>query len=90
MTMRKIQVFLRADQKAALKAIAARTGSKQSELIRKGIDLVIEQADGAHVDWREATRAAAGLWRDRTDLDALTDDLRAAAKRRFAAVYDGT
>ena len=88
MTMRKIQVFLRADQKAALRTISARTGRKQSDLIRKGVDLVIEQAEGAQVDWREATRAAAGMWRDRTDLEALTRELRAAARRRFPSVYD--
>ena len=90
MTMHKIQVFLREDQKAALKSIAARTRQRQSELIRKGVDLLIDRAEGEDVDWREATRAAAGMWRDRTDLDDLARELRGAAKRRFASVYQRT
>jgi len=67
--MQKIQVFLREDQKAALKSISARTGQKQSDLIRKGIDLVIDSAERQEADWREVTRAVAGLWRDRTNVN---------------------
>lgn len=64
--MRKIQVFLREDQKVALKSIAARTGRKQSDLIRSGADLLIDRAEHEDADWRAATRAAAGMWHDRT------------------------
>lgn len=88
--MRKIQVFLREDQKAALKSNAARTGRKQSDLIRNGVDLLIEGAQRQDVDWREATRAAAGLWKDRTDLESVRRDTRDAAKRRFSSVYERT
>ncbi|MGK2925043.1 MAG: ribbon-helix-helix domain-containing protein [Lysobacterales bacterium] len=90
MSMRKIQVFLREDQKAALKSLSARTSQKQSDLIRKGVDLLIERATHEEVDWRAATRAAAGIWQDRTDLEDLSRKLRAAAKRRFATVYEPT
>lgn len=90
MSMQKIQVFLREDQKAALKSISLRTAQKQSELIRKGVDLLIERAAHEDADWRAVMRAAAGVWRDRTDLEDLSRGLRAAAKRRFAAVYDQT
>jgi Arc/MetJ-type ribon-helix-helix transcriptional regulator len=83
--MRKVQVFLREDQKAALKRVAARTGRKQSDLIRAGVDMVLESDRLETAGWREATRAAAGLWKDR---DAGTQDaLRAAVKRRFKSVY---
>ena len=85
--MQKIQVFLREDQKAALKSIAARTGKKQSDLIRKSVDLLIDRAEREDVDWREATRTAAGSWKDRTDLEDLARELRTAAKRRFSSVY---
>lgn len=90
MNMQKIQVFLREDQKAALKSISARTARKQSDLIRKGVDLLIDQAKREDVDWRVATRAAAGIWKDRTDLDDLSRQLRAKAKRRFSSVYERT
>jgi hypothetical protein len=89
-SMQKIQVFLREDQKAALKSIAARTGQKQSDLIRKGVDLLIDRAQREDVDWREATRAVAGMWKDRPGLEDLSREIRAAAKRRFASVYERT
>lgn len=87
--MQKIQVFLREDQKAALKSIAARTGQKQSDLIRKSVDLLIDRIQRQDVDWREATRAAAGMWRDRTSLEGPSRELRVAAKGRLASVYEG-
>lgn len=85
--VRKVQVFLRDDQKAALKRVAARTGRKQSDLIRAGVDLVLESDRLESAGWREATRAAAGIWRDRTDLDEASRAMREAAKKRFKSVY---
>jgi hypothetical protein len=84
--MQKIQVFLREDQKAALKSLSTRTGARQSDLVRQGVDLLLEGASRRTTDWREATRAAAGLWRDRKD--AVSEELRASVRRRFPAVYD--
>lgn len=90
MAMQKVQAFLRKDQRAALKSIAARTGQRQSDLIRRGVDLLIARAGDEDVDWRAATRAAAGIWKDRTDLEGLSTRLRAAVKRRFSSVYERT
>jgi hypothetical protein len=87
--MQKIQVFLREDQKTALKSLSARTGVRQSDLVRQGVDLLLEGASRRTTDWREATRAAAGLWRERNDLEAVNEDLRAQVRRRFPAVYGG-
>jgi hypothetical protein len=78
--MQKIQVFLREDQKTALKSLSARTGLRQSDLIRQGVDLLIEGASRRTPDWREATRAAAGVWRDRADLAAINEELRASVR----------
>lgn len=86
--MQKIQVFLREDQKAALKSISTRTGQKQSDLIRKSVDLLIDRMEGEQADWREATGLVAGLWKDRTDLEHMSQELRAASKRRFSSVYE--
>lgn len=85
--MQKIQVFLRQDQKTALKSLSARTGVRQSDLVRQGVDLLLEGASQRTTDWREATRAAAGLWRARTDLDTTNEEMRASLRRRFPAVY---
>jgi Ribbon-helix-helix domain len=85
--MQKIQVFLRDDQKTGLKSLSARTGVRQSDLVRQGVDLLLESASRRRTDWREATRAAAGLWRERTDLDAINEELRASFRRRFPAVH---
>lgn len=83
--MRKVQVFLRDDQKAALKRVAARTGRRQSDLIRAGVDLVLESDRRETEAWREATRAAAGVWKDRAE--DVEGAVRAAVKRRFKSVY---
>jgi len=83
--MRKIQVFIREDQKAALRTLSARTGVRQSDLVRRSVDLLLEKAARAKSDWREATRAAAGIWRNRNDIEATTQKLRRSLKKRFAA-----
>jgi hypothetical protein len=85
--VQKIQVFLREDQKAALKSLSARTGARQSDLVRQGVDLLLEGAARQTADWREATRLAAGLWRDREGVDMDAGELRKSAKRRFPAIY---
>jgi hypothetical protein len=85
--VQKIQVFLREDQKTALKSLSARTGLRQSDLVRQGVDLLLERASRRTTDWREATREAAGLWRERKDLDAISEEVRASFRRRFPAVY---
>ncbi len=86
--MQKIQVFLRDDQKAALKSLSARTGARQSDLVRRGVDLLLEEGARKDQDWRAATRAVAGLWRDREDSEATMMELRKAAKRRLPEIYD--
>jgi Ribbon-helix-helix domain len=85
--VQKIQVFLREDQKTALKSLSARTGLRQSDLVRKGVDLLLEGAARQTADWREATRMAAGIWRDREGIDEAVAELRKSVKNRFPAVY---
>lgn len=86
--MQKIQVFLRQDQKSALKSLARRLGLRQSDLVRRGVDLLIDKAGQEQADWRDATRAVAGLWRDRSDIDGLSRELRERARARLAHVYE--
>lgn len=84
--MRKAQVFLREDQKTALQKLSRRTGRKQSELIRHGVDLAIAEAEKTSRretkpelpkgDWKQAWLSVAGIWADRDDLDELYSDMR--------------
>lgn len=69
--MRKVQFCLRDDQVSALRSLAASTGRRRSDLIRQGVDLLIAKTPRAEGDWRVATRAVAGIWRDRDDLDEV-------------------
>jgi hypothetical protein len=64
--MVRTQVYLTENQRNELARIAQALGKKQSEIIREGIDLVIERS---RRNCREnALREAAGMWKDRTDL----------------------
>jgi hypothetical protein len=75
--MRKAQVFLTDEQLAELRRIARETGRKQSEIIRRGVDLAVKEAKEAPVaDWKSGILSAAGIWKDRDDLDELYADLR--------------
>lgn len=85
--MQKIQVFLRDDQKAALKSLSAQTGMRQSDLIRQGVDLLLQSEALQARDWREAMRAVVGIWRDRDDLDETSEKFRRSLRSRFPSVY---
>ena len=71
--MVRTQIYLTEDQRAEIAAIASQSGKRQSEVIREAVDRLIEQKSRGR---REAIlRAAAGIWRDQTDLPDL-DALR--------------
>ncbi len=79
--MVKAQVFLRSDQKKQLCALAARTGRKQSALIRQGVDLIIA-AEARRDDWKAGLMQAAGMWKDRDDIPRLMRKLRQDSVKR--------
>ncbi|MCH7865946.1 MAG: hypothetical protein IIC56_12120 [Proteobacteria bacterium] len=86
--MKKAQVFLRDDQRRGLRAIAARTGRRQSELIRSGVDMVIEKEARKKEDWKAALQGVCGIWKDRDDLEewfrGIRTDLDSRHKKLFA------
>lgn len=88
--MQKIQVFLREDQKAGLKTLSAQTGVRQSDLVRRSVDLLLESSARKRADWREATRAAAGMWRDNEGVEARSEGIRNLLKQRFKGAYGRT
>jgi hypothetical protein len=64
--MIRTQIYLSSAQKKALKALAAKTGRTQSELIRDAIDRFVGQRKASGRG--PVVRRSAGLWKDRTDL----------------------
>ncbi len=93
--MHKAQVLLREDQKAELERVSRQTGRKKSELIRRGVDLALAEAVGTEAaskaapvapdmpDWKKAWLDAAGIWKDRDDLDELYSDMRKRSRERM-------
>lgn len=67
--MVRTQVYLTEAQRDELAALAQATGTKQSELIRDAVDLLIGQRSGARRNMVLAR--AAGMWKDRKDLPDL-------------------
>ena len=81
--MEKTQVFLREEQRDALREIAARTGQRQSALIRHGVDLVIAEIQSKTAEWRVALDGVKGIWADREDLDRYSEQFRERFSSRF-------
>jgi hypothetical protein len=81
------QLFITAEQKRRIKARAALTGMSEGEIIRRGIDRELEQETKANAgDWKDAWRQAAGMWKDRDDLDEFYATLRKRSKQRMARI----
>lgn len=64
--MVRTQIYLTEREKAALEAMARRTGKTQSELIRDAIDAMI--ASPELEDRRALLAAGRGMWAGRADL----------------------
>lgn len=89
--MRKAQVFLTEEQLADLRRTARATGRKQSEIIRRGVDLALNETDSvSEPDWKRATLAAAGIWKDRDDLDSIREDMRDRYHERLETLFPET
>jgi hypothetical protein len=78
------QIFIREDQQERLKLVAAREGVAEAELVREGLDLVLERKAPTEDDsWREAIRCIEGMWEDRKEFDAFdAERRRRRAERR--------
>lgn len=64
--MERTQIYLTDKEKKAVKSIARRLGTTQSEVIRTAVDRFIDlEASG---DRLELLQSGRGLWRDRQDL----------------------
>ncbi|MDD4891415.1 MAG: ribbon-helix-helix protein, CopG family [Phycisphaerae bacterium] len=77
--MVRSQIYLSEKARDGLRRLAKTTGKKRADLIREAIDEKIERSSDAH---RLAVlKAAAGMWKDRTDLPDFKK-LRAEWDRR--------
>ena len=64
--MVRTQIYLTEQERDALRALAAESGKKQSELIREAIDSLINKSGTKQ---RKAVISrVAGMWKDRNDL----------------------
>jgi predicted DNA-binding protein len=82
--MVRTQIYLTDEQKRQLERLAARSGKKQSEMIREAIDGYLVKQEPA--DWRATFEAVRGMWAGR-DLDELIGDLRSEWERRLERTY---
>jgi predicted DNA-binding protein len=72
------QLMLTPEQNAHLKRIATATSKSEGELVREVIDHWLAKQAADVEDWKAAWRQAAGMWADRTDIDELMAERRAA------------
>ncbi len=77
--MIRTQVYLEQSSSKRIRAIAAQTGKKQSEIIREAIDQYVSASQD--LDSRDRLRSARGLWKHRNDLPEL-ERLRSEGERR--------
>jgi len=80
--MFRTQVYLTADEKEGLQALALETGQYQSALIREAIDQYIKVKKLAKKNKNIALKSAAGMWAHRDDLPDVRA-LRTGFDREF-------
>ena len=74
--MNRTQIYITQKEQKSLKRLSKLTGKTKSELIRDAIDRYIQEDD--ENNWKDQIKAAAGLWKDRTDLpdfDLFSDSI---------------
>ena len=79
--MVRTQIYLEEEQVAALRRLAARTGRRQSALIRDAVDRLIAQAPPPE-DRLSRLQRAFGAWADQDDIEAILADNRRSLDER--------
>ena len=83
--MVRTQIYLTDEQQRGLERLAAITGRRKSDLIRRALDRYL--AEHQPKDWKDALEAVRGMWADRDDLDEFVSDLRAGWEKRLERLY---
>lgn len=63
-SMVRTQVYLPKEQEQALKSLALASGTRQSELIREAIDLLLSDKNVMQGQWKQALPDMQGMWSD--------------------------
>ncbi len=74
--MIRTQVYLSQDQERALKALAISSGTRQSELIREAVDLLLAEKNVQPYQWKQALFCMKGIWADDADADNRMQSIR--------------
>jgi predicted DNA-binding protein len=75
-SMIRTQVYLSKEQEQALKALALTSGTRQSELIREAVDLLLSEKNAMHPQWKDALRGMKGRWADDKDTERRMQTIR--------------
>jgi Arc/MetJ-type ribon-helix-helix transcriptional regulator len=63
-SMVRTQVYLSKEQEQALKSLALASGTRQSELIREAVDLLLAEKNLLHGQWKQTLHDMKGIWSD--------------------------
>ena len=63
-SMIRTQVYLSKEQEQALKSLALASGTRQSELIREAVDLLLAEKNILHGQWKQTLHDMKGIWSD--------------------------
>ena len=63
-SMIRTQVYLSKEQEQALKSLALASGTRQSELIREAVDLLLSEKNISHGQWKQTLQDMKGIWSD--------------------------
>ncbi len=75
-SMIRTQVYLSKEQEQALKSLAMTSGSRQSELIRDAIDLLLAEKNVMHHQWKKALSDMKGMWAEDPSINTRMDTIR--------------
>jgi hypothetical protein len=83
MTMIRKQFFIDREASARLKRAAAARGVSEAELIREGLEIVLNEPAKDSNAWKAALVISKGIWSDHKTIEAVMAERRASrAKRR--------
>ncbi len=74
--MIRTQIYLSKEQEQALKSLAVTSGSRQSELIREAVDLLLAQRNAFQSQWKQALQDMKGIWADDDSVEERMDKIR--------------
>lgn len=75
-SMVRTQVYLSKEQEQALKSLALTSGTRQSELIREAVDLLLSEKNVMPYQWKQALHDMKGMWSDDENAEQRMQTIR--------------